>query len=73
MAVVENAASTRKNTGTEKEPKWEPEYTLTKLLDPAFRLPAPEKPAKFSFKEYAANPLSGFKRWKETPAGSDDH
>lgn len=46
--IVENALHERVNHGTQKEPRWEPKYTLTQLLDPAFRLPrpVPELPKK---------------------------
>lgn len=51
--TVEATLTERTNTGTPKEPKWEPTYTLTQLLDPLFRVPRPRrKPTK--------KPTSGF-------------
>lgn len=41
--TVENALLERQNVGTEKEPKYEPKYTLEQLLDDKFRLPRPVK------------------------------
>lgn len=40
--IIENALHERDNIGTQKEPKYEPRYTLPQLLDPAFRLPRPQ-------------------------------
>lgn len=39
--TIENALQERQNVGTQKEPKWEPKYTLKELLDNDFRLPRP--------------------------------
>ena len=45
--TIENALLERVNRGTQKDPKMEPRYTLSELLDPLFRLfkplPAPRK------------------------------
>ena len=38
--VMEGALQEMHNAGTDKEPRWEPRYTLSQLLDPAYRLPA---------------------------------
>jgi len=61
--VLENASQEQHNVGTEKQPKWEPKYTMAQLLDPAFRLPAPEKPKKTSGIEALMN-TKGVKVWK---------
>lgn len=37
--IIEGALQEMHNAGTEKEPQWEPRYTLGQLLDPAFRIP----------------------------------
>lgn len=44
--TLENASQEQQNVGSEKQPKWEPKYTMGQLLDDGFRLPAPAKPAK---------------------------
>jgi hypothetical protein len=37
--VIEGALQEMHNVGSEKEPRWEPRYSLSQLLEPAFRLP----------------------------------
>ena len=44
--TIENAAQEQQNVGSDKEPKYEPKYTVAQLLDDAFRLPAPVKANK---------------------------
>lgn len=44
--VIENALQETVNTGSDKAPKYEQEYSLTQLLADDFRLPPPPKPAK---------------------------
>lgn len=39
--TIENALQERDEVGTGKNARYEPRYTLDKLLDPAFRLPRP--------------------------------
>lgn len=42
--AIENALHERTNVGSDKQPKYEPKYTLHQLLDQTFRLPSPQKP-----------------------------
>lgn len=42
--TLENALHETINAGTERQSRTEPKYTITQLLEPSFRLPAPEKP-----------------------------
>lgn len=44
--TIENALQERENRGTQKEPDWQPKYTLTQLLADDFRLPAPMRAEK---------------------------
>lgn len=62
--TLENASHELHNTGTEKQPKWEPKYTMSQLLDDAFRLPAPPKPTKPQSGIEALKALVGVKVWK---------
>lgn len=62
--VIEGALQEMHNVGTEKEPKWEPRYALSQLLDPAFRLPKEEKQqgnAAASLKAMAGKGVKVFK------------
>ncbi len=43
--VLESARDEMQKTGTTDNPKWEPKYTMSQLLDDKFRLPAPPTPA----------------------------
>ncbi|TXH53013.1 MAG: hypothetical protein E6Q97_14400 [Desulfurellales bacterium] len=59
--TLENASQELRNAGSEKQPKWEPKYTMNQLLDDDFRLPAPPKP-KSGIEALKA--LVGVKVWK---------
>lgn len=61
--VLENASQEQHNVGTEKQPKWEPKYSMAQLLDPEFRLPAPPKPVKQKGVEGLLS-MRGVKVWK---------
>lgn len=54
--TIENALAERVNRGTQKAPRYEDRYTLSELLDPAFRLPRPAP----QFKTKPQQKLSGF-------------
>ena len=41
--AIENAAQEMEKRGEGKTAKYEPKYTMTQLLDPAFRLPPKER------------------------------
>lgn len=62
--TIENASQELRNAGTEKQPKWEPKYSLAQLLDDVFRLPAPPKPEKPKGGIEGLKGLAGVKVWK---------
>ena len=62
--TLENAVQELHNVGTEKQPKWEPKYTVGQLLDDDFRLPAPPKAAKPKRGIEALKALVGVKVWR---------
>lgn len=62
--TLENAVQDLHNVGTEKQPKWEPKYTVGQLLDDDFRLPAPPKAAKPKHGIEALKALVGVKTWR---------
>lgn len=76
--TIENALQERVNEGTQKQPRYEPRYTLSQLLDSDFRLPRPavtrdgqaSKPANEQQKGFqtllamAQKPRSGVVLWR---------
>lgn len=68
--TIENALLERNETGVGQHRRSEPKYTLTQLLDPAFRLPRPmteKQKAKQGIQgllAMAGQRGSGVKKWK---------
>lgn len=62
--TIENASQELTNTGSEKQPKWEPKYSMAQLLDDDFRLPAPPRAEKPRSGIEGLRGLPGVKIWK---------
>lgn len=62
--TIENASQELCNAGSEKQPKWEPKYSMGQLLDDDFRLPAPPKPTKPKSGIEGLKALKGVKVWR---------
>lgn len=62
--TLENASQELTNVGTKDKPEWQPKYSMTQLLDDAFRLPAPPKPEKPKGGIEGLKALKGVKVWK---------
>lgn len=57
--TIENALHEREQVGSGKHVEYRPKYTLSQLLDPTFRLPAPARKRKGSVFDEFVQQLKG--------------